>query len=120
MINVDEVGVLNRRIDILKYRDTVDKHRLTHQELVDAIGNSIWARIEPARGRTYYEQYKDKVELLTKITIRYRPGINEDMVVRYNDHIYKITSVVDPYDAHVKLELMCNIKRIGDSNVNND
>lgn len=114
MINVDEVGVLNKRIHILKYGDVVDEYGLTHQGLTDAIGNAIWARIEPARGRTYYEQYKDKVELLTKITIRYRPGIDENMVVSYNNRIYQITSVVDPYEAHVKLELMCNLKRVGD------
>lgn len=113
MINVDEVGILNRRINIMRYAEATDEYGFTHQELVDAIGNAVWARIEPARGRTYYEQYKDKVETLIKITVRYRAGISEDMVVSYKDRLYKIMSVVDPYEAHVKLELMCNLKRIG-------
>ena len=104
MINV-EIGTLDKRVTILTYAETTDEIGLTHQELVDAIGHPIWARIEPARGRTYYEQYKDKVELLTKIT---------DMLVGYRGQTYKITSVVDPYEAHVKLELMCNLKRAGD------
>lgn len=113
MIYVDEPGDLNKRIRILKYADAVDEYGLTHQQLVDAIGNPIWARIEPARGKTYYEQYKDKVELITKITIRYRAGIDDTMIVRYKDQDYAITSVVDPYESHVKLELMCNKRERG-------
>lgn len=113
MINV-EIGTLDKRVTILTYVETTDEIGLTHQELVDVIGHPVWARIEPARGRTYYEQYKDKVEMLTKITIRYRKGLTTDMLVRYRGQTYKITSVVDPYEAHVKLELMCNLKRAGD------
>lgn len=115
MINV-EIGSLDKRINIMEYQDSTDEHGFTHQNLTDAIGNAIWARIEPARGKTYYEQYKDKVEFVTKVTIRYRKGITADMLVQYKGTIYKIMSVVDPYEAHVKLELMCNIKERGDSN----
>ena len=35
------------------------------------------------------------------------------MLVAYGGRQYKITSVVDPYEAHVKLELMCNLKERG-------
>ena len=114
MINVDEVGMLDKRIRILTYKDVTDAYGLTRQELVDAIGNMVWARVEPARGRTYYEQYRDKVELLTKITIRYRPNIDERLLVEYRGQVYRIMSVVDPYEAHVKLELMCNKKESGE------
>lgn len=113
MINV-EIGTLDKQIHIMKYSETTDAIGLTHQELVDAFGHGIWARIEPARGKTYFEQYKDKVELITKITIRYRAGIDDNMLVKYGGTTYKITSVVDPYQAHVKLELMCNLRRVGD------
>ena len=37
------------------------------------------------------------------------------MLVQYAGTTYRIMSVVDPYEAHVKLELMCNIKERGDS-----
>lgn len=36
------------------------------------------------------------------------------MLVRYGNTTYKVTSVVDPYEAHVKLELMCNLKKAGE------
>lgn len=114
MIDMDDLGALNRRIHIVKYTDTKDEYGFTYHGYVDVIGNAIWAKIEPARGRTYYEQYRDKSELITKITIRYRKNIDESMLVQYGDKMYRIMSVVDPYEAHVKLELMCNLKRIGD------
>ena len=113
MINFDEPGMLNRRVRILRYKETVDEYGLTHQTLEDVFGGPIWALIEPARGHTYYEQYRDKVELITKIIIRYRKGIDENMLVAYGGRQYKITSIVDPYEAHVKLELMCNLKERG-------
>lgn len=114
MIDMDDLGGLNKRVHIMEYAETTDEYGLTHQTLTDAIGNAVWAKIEPARGKTYYEQYKDKVEAITKITIRYRKGVNDDMLVQYGDTMYKITSVVDPYESHIKLELMCNKKKSGD------
>ena len=59
MINFDEPGMLNRRVRILRYKETVDEYGLTHQTLEDVFGGPIWALIEPARGHTYYEQYRD-------------------------------------------------------------
>ena len=100
----------------MQYQESTDEYGLTHQTLADAIGNAIWP-YRTARGKTYYEQYKDKVEFVTKVTIRYRKGITPDMLVQYAGTTYRIMSVVDPYEAHVKLELMCNIKERGDSGV---
>lgn len=114
MLNLDGIGTLDKRITILKHAETTDTYGLTKQVLVDAIGNRVWARIEPARGRTYYEQYKDKVEHIHKITIRYRKGLNENMLVRYKEKVYTIQSIVDPYEQHVKLELMCNLRERGE------
>ena len=115
MICFDEPGMLNRRINIMHYVEKVDEeYGLTHQVLENVFGGPIWALIEPARGRTYYEQYRDKVELITKIVIRYRKGVDESMIVEYGGRQYKITSIVDPYEAHVKLELMCNLNERGE------
>ena len=114
MLNIDGIGTLDKRISILEYADVTDTYGLTKQRLIDAIGNRVWAKIEPARGRTYYEQYKDKVETLHKITIRYRKGLNENMLIRYREKLYRIQSIVDPYEQHVKLEIMCNLKERGD------
>lgn len=47
MINI-EIGSLDKRIHIMKYQESTDEYGLTHQSLTDAVGNAIWARIEPA------------------------------------------------------------------------
>ena len=53
MIDFDEPGMLNRRINIMHYVEKVDEeYGLTHQVLENVFGGPIWALIEPARGRT--------------------------------------------------------------------
>lgn len=111
MINIEEIGTLDKRVTILKYEDVETPYNLTQKKLMPFL--KIWARIEPLRGRAYYEQYKEKTEDLSKITIRYRDNIDNSMVVQYKNRLYRINAVIDPYESHVKLELMCSIKKVG-------
>ena len=111
MINIEEIGTLDKRVTILKYEDVETPYNLTQKKLMQFL--KVWARIEPLRGRAYYEQYKEKTEDLSKITIRYRDNIDNSMVVQYKNRLYRINAVIDPYESHVKLELMCSIKKVG-------
>lgn len=111
MINIEEIGTLDKRVTILKYEDVETPYNLTQKKLMPFL--KVWARIEPLRGRAYYEQYKEKTEDLSKITIRYRDNIDNSMVVQYKNRLYRINAVIDPYESHVKLELMCSIKKVG-------
>ena len=112
MINIEEIGTLDKRITILKYEDVETQYNLTQKKLIPFL--KVWARIEPLRGRAYYEQHKEKMEDLTKVTVRYRDSINNSMLVQYRNKLYRINTVIDPYEAHVKLELMCSEKRAGE------
>lgn len=111
MINIEEIGTLDKRVTILKYEDVETPYNLTQKKLMPFL--KVWARIEPLRGRAYYEQYKEKTEDLSKITIRYRDNIDNSMVVQYKNRLYRINAIIDPYESHVKLELMCSIKKVG-------
>ena len=111
MINIEEIGTLDKRVTIFKYEDVETPYNLTQKKLMPFL--KVWARIEPLRGRAYYEQYKEKTEDLSKITIRYRDNIDNSMVVQYKNRLYRINAVIDPYESHVKLELMCSIKKVG-------
>lgn len=111
MINIEEIGTLDKRVTILKCEDVETPYNLTQKKLIPFL--KVWARIEPLRGRAYYEQYKEKTEDLSKITIRYRDNIDNSMVVQYKNRLYRINAVIDPYESHVKLELMCSIKKVG-------
>lgn len=110
VINV-EIGTLDKRVAILAVEEYKDDHNLTKQRLVEK--TRTWARIEPTRGKELLEQSKETMTDLLKITIRYRPGIDNSMYVKYRDITYRIQYVVDPYMAHVKLELMCEVKTVG-------
>nr|DAM13288.1 MAG TPA: Putative head tail adaptor [Caudoviricetes sp.] len=111
MINID-IGTLDKRVGIFKYKDHVDEHGLTHQAIKKF--SDAWARIEPTRGNELRQQTKETITDMVKVVIRYRPGITSDMFVRYGGITYNIKYVVDPYMAHVKLELMCTVRTIGD------
>lgn len=107
MINIDEIGALDKRIEILIDGEYEDEIGLSHKGSEPVFKHKIWARIEPTRGRVYFEQFKDKTEDFVKITIRYREGITSGMYVRYKNTVYDINTVINPYMANVKLELMC-------------
>ena len=113
MINIDEFGTLNKRIIIKEYRDIEDDYGMTHNELADVI--RCWARIEPMRARYYEEVGRDKSENTVKITIRYRKGIRNDMLIMYAGKLYEVNTIIDPLMAHVKLELMCSLKDVKDN-----
>lgn len=70
MINIDEIGALDKRVEILTDGEYEDEIGLTHIGMTPVFPHRIWARIEPTRGRAYFEQYKDKTEDFLKITIR--------------------------------------------------
>lgn len=111
------VGHLNKRVNLLKLAETEDEYNLTHQEMVDAIGHKIWAKIEPLRGAAYMEKHKEGVKDTIRITIRYRANVTTDMFVRYRDKVYTIDTIIDPAEAHAKLELMCKIREMGENQI---
>lgn len=116
MINNVGIGTLDKKIDILSMQDYLNENtQLTSKKLMPLL-KGIWARIEPLRGREYLEQYKDKTQDFLKITVRYRKSIRANMVADYQGQQYDIYAVIDPYMAHVKLELMCSIKQRGKNN----
>ena len=110
-----KTGHLNKRVTLLKLTEVEDEYNLTHQELVDAVGHKVWAKIEPLRGVAYIEAHKEGVKDTIRITIRYRANVTNDMFVKYRDKLYTIDTIIDPAEAHAKLELMCKIREAGES-----
>lgn len=105
-------GTLDKRIKFMHYQDADNEYGTTEQQLVEML--VCWARIEPARGREYYEAQKVRTENSYKITTRYRPSINESMLIRYGERDFEIQNIVDPYEAHTYLEFYCAEKGRGD------
>ena len=80
------------------------------------VGYRCWASIEPARGKVFYEMERKADTEYSKITIRWRPGVTHDMKVKYQDHLYDIDTIVDPYMRHEALELYCTEEVRGTDN----
>lgn len=95
------------------------RHRVTFQRLVDgqdAYGQpvqtwtdvvTVWAAVEPIRGREYFAAAQVSSEVTTRIRVRYQPGMTPDMRVRFGARVYGIISVIDPEERHQELQLMC-------------
>lgn len=95
------------------------RHRITLQELVtgqDEAGQpvqewqdvaTVWAAVEPLRGREYWAAAQVQSEVTTRIRIRYRSGIRPDMRVLYGGRVFNVTAVIDPEERHMELQLMC-------------
>lgn len=106
-----DIGSLDRRISFIAYEDKENDIGLTEQTQVVKL--KCWARIESLRGKEYYEAQKLSSETTHKITIRYRAGLDENMLISYKNRIFEIQSIIDPYESHVKLEIMCKEKKRG-------
>lgn len=108
MINI---GTLDKRIKIIEKKEQKNEYGLIDNKLSTLL--SCWARIEPLRGREYFEALKIKTADYLKITIRYREGIRNNMLVEYKNVLYEIQNIIDPYMRHEKLELMCVLRSRG-------
>lgn len=100
-----KTGLLNKRIEILGKKAMTDEYGFDTQ--VDAVICRCWASIKLTRGKVFYELERKADTEYTLITIRWRPHITHDMKVKYQDHLYDIDTIVDPYMRHEALELYC-------------
>lgn len=83
------------------------KNAIGQFELVPCDIKTVWACIEPARGREYYEAQKTKTENVYKITTRYHLNITADMQIRYKDKVFEIQNIINPCMSNESLEIMC-------------
>jgi len=106
------VGTLDKKIKIIAFEEIENK--LGFKELNPNNKLTCWARIEPLRGKEYYEAQKNKTENGYKITTRYHKNINDSMLIEYQSRTFEIQNIVDPYMNHSKLEFYCVEKGRGE------
>ncbi|MCD3211111.1 phage head closure protein [Clostridium botulinum C/D] len=102
-------GILNKKVSLLTFLEEKNEVEDTVLKLKE-IKNKVYARIEPLRGKEYLENKKTEAEQIYKVTIRYRKGINTDMFIKYKDKLLNINTVINPYEANERLEIMCTQK----------
>lgn len=98
-------GDFRRKIIIQEPSESKDAEGIVTVTWVDLA--TVWAAVEPLRGRELFSAQAVTAEPITKIRIRYRSGVRPSMRVVYGTRIFDIQSVVDTGDRHRELQLMC-------------
>lgn len=103
-----DIGRTNKRITFCKFEEKENELMQTEQVLTEV--KTVWASVEPTRGREYQEAQRIRQELTYKITTRYHKGITPDMFIRFRNRFFNIISVINVREKCEMLEIICTEK----------
>ena len=95
------------------------RHRVTIQEKIvtrDTYGEedftwsdtaTVWASVEPSRGRDFQQAQTEQVTYDTVIRLRYGTDINPENRIVWNGQYYDVRSVVSVFEKSKELEAQC-------------
>jgi len=98
-------GRLRQRVTIqgkVVTQDTYGAEEITWTDVV-----TVWAAVEPLRGREFLEAQREGAEVTTRIVMRYRASVTPEMRVVFGDHTYDVLSVIQVEERRRELQLMC-------------
>ena len=93
------------------------RHRITIQIPVKSINDwgeevetfqdwqTVWASIEPLRGRRYFEAKQANSEVTGIVRTRYLKGIEPNMRIKHGNRYLQIISVVCPEEKRKQLDI---------------
>lgn len=69
---------------------------------------TVWAKVEPLQGREYWAARRVNGEVSTRVTIRYRPGLDNSMRLKHGDRVLELVSPpINIGERDVELQLLC-------------
>jgi len=68
---------------------------------------TLWADIQPLRGREFIAAQAANSEVTVKVITRYKSGISPKWRLKYGTQIYLILEIVNPGMKNKSLEFMC-------------
>lgn len=107
-----DIGRTNKRITFCRYEEKENELMQTEQALNEV--KTVWASVEPTRGREYQEAQRIRPELTYKITTRYHKGITPDMFIKFKDRYFQIISIINVREHNEMLEIIC-IEKISEN-----
>ena len=69
---------------------------------------TVWASIKGLRGKEYIEAGAQAVKISTRIYIRYRKGVTNDMRIKFGERIFDITNANNIEEKNVEIEILAN------------
>lgn len=97
-------GKLNKRVDIERAVQTSDGGGGFTESW--EIFKSVWAHVQPLRGREDFDDFRIHGKVNYRITIRYTQGVEPKMRVNLGGRIFNIRAVMNIDEADEVLELM--------------
>ena len=98
-------GKLRHRVTIKKQTDAKDEYGERLDDWVDVA--TVWAAVEPLRGREFFEAFRENAEVTTRIRIRYRDDVDRTMIVQHGTTEFEILHIIHPEVRKRELQLMC-------------
>ncbi|NWN92294.1 phage head closure protein [Marinobacter adhaerens] len=99
----------------LRHRVTIQKPGRTQDPVTGEITNgwsdvaTVWASVEPVSVKEFIASQAGQSEITTRITMRYRDGINAKMRAVFRGKIYNIHgALTDPKSGYEYLTLPCS------------
>lgn len=111
-----DIGRTNKRITFCRYEEITNALSQSEQALNEV--KTVWASVEPARGREYQEAQRIRPELTYKITTRYHKGITPDMFIKFRDRYFEIVSIINVRERNEMLEIVCIEKILKKQQIN--
>lgn len=103
-----DIGRTNKRITFCRYEEKENDLSQMEQELTEV--KTVWASVEPTRGREYQEAQRVRPELTYKITTRYHKEVTPDMFIKLKDRFFCIVSIINVKEKNEMLEIICTEK----------
>lgn len=103
-----DIGRTNKRISFCRYAEK--ENELLQTEQVLEVVKTVWASVEPTRGREYQEAQRIRPELTYKITTRYHKEVTPDMFIKFKDRYFQIVSIINVREHNEMLEIICTEK----------
>jgi SPP1 family predicted phage head-tail adaptor len=100
-----QAGRLRHRITLQEERPTRDSYKAEVLGWVDVA--TVWAAVEPLRGREYFSAQQVNSEVSHRVTIRYRSGVTSAMRVLFGSRVLQIDGVINVNEQNRELQLMC-------------
>jgi len=97
-------GLLRHRLTI----QTLSQTKNAFDEWVESWSDwdTVWGSIEPNLGKRYFEAKQANSEVQGLMRIRYRTGVLPTMRVKYGNRIFKIISIIHPFERKQELHIL--------------